>query len=314
MARIRPDWTPEFDTNAGHYSWGIDVVWATPVTISGVWWYQPAGDLTDIAVTVYDQATETVLATGSALAGALNIDTWTLVPLDAPYAASDGVTYTIAAEGQGHHGYGDVELPIVSDDELATIVQTRYQSDGGYPAQEWGSGQHGVDVEYAAGGEPEPVEGAVELAAAGTLAAAARTVALGGGEVEAAGALTAAARTVARAAATMPASATLTASGLTVARGGAAFQAAGSLTASARSVPQAQVSLAAAAALTCSVRRVARAAAQLGASGLLTVTLPGAAVLPGTLTAGGSSPTLTAGGTSPATLTPGGTSPTLTAS
>lgn len=157
---VRPDWTPDLSATPGLYALGGDVEFSEDVTIQGVRWYRPAGGTPgDVAVTIYDQLTQAVLATGSALAGDLD-DGWNLIELDAPYAGSAGVVYTYAAQSDGTHGYtSSVALPYTSPDGAAQIIQTRYESGGGYPATEWGSGMHGVDVAFVVGGEPEPAEG-----------------------------------------------------------------------------------------------------------------------------------------------------------
>jgi hypothetical protein len=156
MAHLR-DWTPEFTADAGLYAFGGDVTFDEDVTISGVWWYHPPGGTAgDVDVTIYTLA-QAVLASGQRLAGAI-VDGWQTIPLSAPYAAAAG-TYTIAAQTAGTHGYGSVSLPITSADGIAHLIQTRYESGGGYPFTEWGSGQHGWDVEYAAGAPVEPSQG-----------------------------------------------------------------------------------------------------------------------------------------------------------
>lgn len=156
MASIRPTWTPPLN-GSGHFAFGIDVDWTVDVSISAVRWWHPSGEATaDVLVKVWDQATETELAAKTRLAAAI-VNGWNQVTLDSPVPVTAGVTYTISGETTGAHGYTNSESPpFTSPDGLATIVQTRYQGGGGYPATEWGAGQHGVDVEYS---EDAPVEG-----------------------------------------------------------------------------------------------------------------------------------------------------------
>lgn len=271
MTRIRPDFTPPSSNNSGPFAYGQEINVTTAVVAQGVWWYQPAtGDVADVDAFMWDPA-QAQLATGALLAASITQGAWNLVPFDTPepLPVANGYRYSAEASGQAGFDAGDQGYPINSPDNTVVAVQGCFQGGGGYPSSTW-SGQHGVDLEYTAGGEPA----AAALTAAGTLTAAARTIA----------------------------------------RGSASVQAAGTLTVTGRGVARAQVSMTAVALMTVLGRLVPRAAAQLAASGLLTVTLPGAVVEPGTLTPGGTSPTLTPGGSSPATLTPGGTSPSLTAS
>ncbi len=149
-SRIRPTLRPELTSDAGLYSFGIDFTVNTPLDIVGVWWYQPSGGTTaDVTVRLYNQATEAQLATGSALAASLFVDEWNLIPFAAPYTVATGTTYTAAAETAGRHAYDNtVSLPTVDPTSRVTMTQTRYSSGGGYPSTGWGSGHHGVDIEF----------------------------------------------------------------------------------------------------------------------------------------------------------------------
>lgn len=168
--RVTPTFLPDLTSSAGLYAFGVDVVFTEAVSMDSVWWYQPAGTIEDVAVTIYDQATQTPLATGTGLAASLAVG-WNRIPVTVPVTATIGTTYTFAAETDGTHGYTNtVSLPITSPDGLAELVQTRYESGGGYPATDWGSGRHGVDAGYQTGGAPAPAEGT--LAANLDLAAA----------------------------------------------------------------------------------------------------------------------------------------------
>lgn len=149
MALIRPAWTPPL-AGSGHFAFGIDVDWTEDVTITYVRWYHPTGEATaDVIARVWDEATQVELAEKTALAANI-VDGWNEITLDTPVAVTALTTYTISGETTGAHGYTTSETPpINSPDGLATIVQTRFQGGGGYPATAWGGGQHGVDVGYS---------------------------------------------------------------------------------------------------------------------------------------------------------------------
>jgi uncharacterized protein DUF4082 len=157
--RVTPTFLPDLSSLAGLYAFGVDVQFTEAVSMDSVWWYQPAGTIEDVAVTIYDQATQIPLATGTGLAASLAVG-WNRIPVTVPATAVIGTTYTFAAQTDGTHGYtNSVSLPIASPDGLAELVQTRYESGGGYPATDWGSGRHGVDAGYQLGGAPAPAEG-----------------------------------------------------------------------------------------------------------------------------------------------------------
>lgn len=161
--RVTPTFEPDLNSLAGLYAFGVDVEFSDVVSMDSVWWYQPAGTIEDVDVTIYDQATQTPLATGTALAASLAVG-WNRIPVVTPVDSVIGTAYTFAAQTDGTHGYtNSVSLPISSPDGLAELVQTRYESGGGYPATDWGSGRHGVDAGYSPSGAPAPAEGTLAL-------------------------------------------------------------------------------------------------------------------------------------------------------
>lgn len=147
---IRPTLVPELTSDAGLYAFGIDFTTNTPLIIPGVWWYQPSGGtVADVTARLYTQATQTQLATGTALAASLVVDEWNLIEFSSPYTIATGTTYTAATQTSGRHAYDNtVSLPTTDPTGRVTMTNTRYESGGGYPATSWGSGQHGIDVEF----------------------------------------------------------------------------------------------------------------------------------------------------------------------
>lgn len=149
MSRIRPSWTPVPTGNAGAYVFGFDLTVDTTTTASGVWWYQPSGGaVTNVQGRLYDQAGQTLLASGTVLAASIVQGSWNYIPFSAGYVMSAAVTYTAAAAISGEHAYEDpAGYPITAPAGHVTSSTGRYQSGTGYPATTW-SGQHGVDLEF----------------------------------------------------------------------------------------------------------------------------------------------------------------------
>lgn len=147
--RIEPFRTPELTAAAGLYSFGMDFTVDTDTRMRGMLWYHPPG-LTkgDVTARLYNAGTMAVLASGTVLQAAI-VDGWQIIPFDTPYTASSGTTYTGSCETAGDHGYDtSVTLPTVDLSGHVTFTGTRYESGGGYPATDWDSGWHGIDLQY----------------------------------------------------------------------------------------------------------------------------------------------------------------------
>lgn len=148
MSRIRPGWVPEFSGNAGLYAFGLEFDVDTAVTATGVNWYQKTGDITDVEAFLYNTSMS-VLASGLLVAASV-VGGDNAVLFTVPFVLSVGVTYVIAAEASGTHGYdSSAPYPITSPDSAVVATQGRYLSGGGYPTSTW-SGQHSVDLLYEA--------------------------------------------------------------------------------------------------------------------------------------------------------------------
>lgn len=152
--RVHPTWIPPSSSDAGLFTFGIDVVADVNQDVAGVWWFQPPapGTITNVTVGLYVQATQTLVPGASAtiLAGSITAGTWTLGTFGAPVTMTAGVTYTIVATCSGEHGFEDpVGYPI--NDPTNTVhwpSPGRFQAGAGpYPAASTWSGAHGMDIE-----------------------------------------------------------------------------------------------------------------------------------------------------------------------
>lgn len=155
--RISPFREPELASNAGLYSFGMDVESDESTEYLGMYWYRPFGEAAaDVTARLYNTATEAVLASGSAVAADLE-EGWNFIPYSTSHTTTANVTG--ACETAGAHAYDNsVTLPQTDASGHVTMVQTRYQSGGGFPATDWGSGWHGIDMRFRTGGAP-PVGG-----------------------------------------------------------------------------------------------------------------------------------------------------------
>lgn len=153
MSRIRPTWTPEsVDGTAQAHVLGFDFSSDIAVSITGIWWWQPAtGGPASVTARLFDQATQVQL--GSGTGSGLTAGAWNLVALSAPYDASAGVAYTAAVGSTGGTGYdgNDLAAPIIDPTGHVTIPASRGRFINGtttaFPTSTWG-GMHGVDVEF----------------------------------------------------------------------------------------------------------------------------------------------------------------------
>lgn len=144
--RVRPDWTPDFTGNAGEFTFGFDVQADVAVTALGIYWYQPAGTVTDVVARMRTTS-GTLLASGTATAASLTTDAWNFIPFTAPYSMTANATYVATAFVGGEHGYETSGPPVTDPSGHVTILQGRVGSGEVDVPGTWG-GLHGLDFAF----------------------------------------------------------------------------------------------------------------------------------------------------------------------
>lgn len=143
----RPFRVPELSNDPGLYSYGMDVTTDVSTRYLGVRYYHPPGTATaDVTVRLYNTSTQAELVSGTKLAASI-VDGWNPISFNTPHTTTAAVTAVY--ELNGFNAFDNtVSLPIVGPDGHVTVVGTRYNAGGGWPATDWDTGMHGIDVMY----------------------------------------------------------------------------------------------------------------------------------------------------------------------